>query len=180
MFEEEYFRIIKEEDSFTSAEEGILFMAILHWTLAMRAWKRDKDTYDRSPQNGYAGANPSIYTDQWTREAKDNMKTYESMMRSLKLNREQRLKDIQRMGTSFLDFAERVAKSNEQAKIADDILALEHASEKELKKIQENGWMIGGGLPNNNPCQYEAVNEEKEEDVQETESIPAETQAEED
>jgi len=171
MFEEEYFRIIKEEDSFTAAEEGILFMAILHWTLAMRAWKRDKNSYDRSPQNGYVqamgGPPPSIYTDQWTKEAKDNMKTYESMMKSLKLNREQRLKEIQRMGTTFLDFAERVAKTNEQERIADEILKLEHMSEKELKKIQEKGWMIAGGLPNNSPCQYEAENVKETKDVSE-------------
>lgn len=158
MFEDEYFRILSEEDSFTSAEEGILFMAIVHWTLAMRALKRDRDTYNKSAQAGYKGQDQLVYTDQWTREYHENMKKYESMMRSLKLSREQRLKDIQRMGTTFLDFAERVARSNEQEKIADEIMKLENASVEDFKRLQENGWMIGGGLPNNNDCRYEAQN----------------------
>lgn len=164
MFEEEYFRIIQEEDSFTAAEEGVLFMAILHWTLAMRAMKRDKDTYNRSPQAGYQGANATVYTDQWTREMHENMKKYESMMKSLRLSREQRLKDMQRLGTSFLDFAERVSKTGEQAQIAEEIMALENASEEELKKLQEHGWCISGKLGNNNPCEYEPRQEKKKED----------------
>ena len=158
MFEDEYFRILSEEDSFTAAEEGILFMAMVHWTLAMRALKRDKDTYNRSAQAGYKGQDQLMYSDQWTRDYQENMKKYESMMKSLKLSREQRLKDVQRMGTTFLDYAERVARTNEQEKLAEEIMKLEHASAEELKKLQKNGWIVGGGLPNNNECQYEAVN----------------------
>lgn len=170
IFEDEYFRILEEEDSFTSAEEGILFMAMVHYTLAMRALKRDKATFEKSAQNGYTGQDQLMYTDQWTREYHENMKKYESMMRSLKLSREQRLKDIQRMGTTFLDFAERVARDNEQEKLADEILKLEGASEEEFIRLQEHGWIIGGGLPNNNDCQYEVVVQEQEESCQKSES----------
>lgn len=176
MFEDEYFRILSEEDSFTAAEEGILFMAIVHWTLAMRALKRDKDTYAKSAQAGYKGQDQLMYTDQWTREYQENMKKYESLMKSLKLSREQRLANIQRMGTTFLDFSERVARTNEQQQIADEIMKLENASEEDFRRLQENGWIIGGGLPNNNDCRYEVaqvaeqskaviVHEDKEEDV---------------
>jgi hypothetical protein len=176
MFEDEYFRILSEEDSFTAAEEGILFMAMVHWTLAMRAMKRDKDTYNRSAQAGYTGQDQLMYTDQWTREYHENMKKYESLMKSLKLSREQRLKDVQRMGTTFLDYAERVARSNEQEKMAEEIMKLEGASEAEFKKLQENGWMLGGGMPNNSPTQYEAVNEPSaQEQVEAHEAAEAES-----
>lgn len=175
IFEDEYFRILEEEDSFTSAEEGILFMAMVHYTLAMRALKRDKATYEKSAQAGYTGQDQLMYSDQWTREYHENMKKYESMMKSLKLSREQRLKDIQRIGTTFLDFAERVARTNEQEQIAEEIMKLEGASEEEFAKLQKHGWMIGGGLPNNNDCQYEVAdvqkaNAEEEQECQKSES----------
>jgi hypothetical protein len=149
LFEEEYFSILKEEDSMTAAEEQQLFMAIIHYVMAMRAMKRDKECYNKSVQGGYNGPNSVLYTDQWTREYHENMKKYDTMMKSLKLSREQRLKDMQRMGTSFLDFAERVAKTTEQEKIADEILKLEKASAEELGRLASNGWIIGGGLPDN-------------------------------
>ncbi len=178
LFEDEYFRILEEEESFTAAEEGVLFMAIVHWTLQMRAMKRDRKAFEKSVQNGYKGADQVMYSEQWTREADLNAKKYESLMKSLKLSRSQRLESIKRIGTSFLDYAERASRNNEQEQIAEEILALEHASEEEFIKLQKNGWMIGGGMPNNSECLYEASETlEKEEDVQENQELDGETES---
>lgn len=154
LFLEEFFKVVSEEDSLTSAEEQQLFNATLHLVLAWRAAAQDKDCYNRSVQGGYTGPNPTVYVDIFKKDFQDNMKKYNEFMKSLKLSREQRLEDIKRHGTSFLDFAEKYAKSDAQSKAIDDILRLEEASEAELKRLQQNGWLNAGGLPNNNPVNY--------------------------
>ena len=162
LFLEEFFNVIREEDSLTSAEEQQLFNATLHLVLAWRAAAQDRECYNRSPNSGYTGPNPTVYIDIFKRDFQDNMKKYNEFMKSLKLSREQRLENIKRQGTSFLDFAEKYAKNDSQAKAADDILKLEYASEAELKRLQENGWLCAGGLPNNNPINYGPPKEKKD------------------
>lgn len=162
MFEEEYFRILAEEDSMTNVEEMQLFMAVVHYVMAARAAKRDKVCYDNSPLAGTGKT--GIYTDQHTREYHEQTKKYNDAMKGLKMSREQRLKDMQRHGTTFLDFAEKLAKTDEQALVIDEILKLESATVKDFERLQANGWLIGGGLPNNNDCEYYAKDEEPEEE----------------
>lgn len=149
MFLEEYFSVISEEDSITSAEEQQLFGAILHLVLALRAAARDEQCFQKSPMSGYTGVDAAPYIDLFKKDYQDNMKKYTETMKGLKLSREQRLKDLQRHGTTFLDFAEKYSKTDEQAKAADEIMRLEELSMDALKNLQANGWLIGGGLPNN-------------------------------
>lgn len=155
LFLEEYFSVIKEEDSLTSAEEQQLFQAILHLTLAMRASAQDRACWLKSPMSGYTGVDASPYIDVFKRDYHDNMKKYNDAMKGLKLSREQRLKDLQRHGTSFLDFAEKYARTDEQAKAAEEIMRLEEMSEEELVRLQANGWLIAGGLPDNNDVSFD-------------------------
>jgi len=154
IFMEEYFNILQEEDSLTAAEEQQLFNAILHLTLAFRAAAQDKQCYLNSPMSGNPGAT-SPYIDVFKSEHHDQMKKYGDTMKGLKLSRAQRLQDLQRHGTSFLDFAEVFVRGDEQAKAADEIMRIEEFSEIELKKLQANGWLIGGGLPDNNPPSFD-------------------------
>jgi len=151
LFLEEFFKIINEEDSLTSAEEQQLFTAILHFTLAMRAAKQDRETYEKS---SIAGGKHQ-YIDLFKKDMHDNMKKYQDAMKSLKLSREQRLKDLQRQGTTFLDYAERYSKTDEQAKAAEEIMRLEKLSMDELKRLQANGWLSAGGLPDNNSVSFD-------------------------
>lgn len=149
LFLEEYFNVLREEDSITSAEEQQLFNAILHLILAWRASAQDRQCWLKSPLAGYTGNDSQIYTDTFKKDYQENMKKYNEFMRTLKLSREQRLKDLQRQGTTFLDFAEKFAKNDEQAKAIEEILKLESASQKELSRLQENGWLIAGELKGN-------------------------------
>jgi len=154
IFLEEYYMIIREEDSLTSAEEQQLFNATLHLILAWRAAAQDRECYMKSPLAGYKGQDMTIYVDTFKKDYQENMKKYNEFMKSLKLSREQRLKDMQRQGTTFLDFAEKYAKHDEQFVAMQDILRLEELSAKELQRLQANGWLVGGGLPNNNPPNF--------------------------
>lgn len=155
LFLEEYFNVLREEDSITSAEEQQLFNAILHLVLAWRASAQDRQCWLRSPLAGYTGNDSQIYTDTFKKDYQENMKKYNDFMRTLKLSREQRLKDLQRQGTTFLDFAEKFAKNDEQARAIEEILKLEAASQKELSRLQENGWLIAGELSGNKPPRHE-------------------------
>jgi len=154
IFLEEYFNVLREEDSITSAEEQQLFNAILHLTLALRAQAQDRACYNNSPMSG----NPNAtfpYVDIFKKEYHDQMKKYVDTIKTLKLSREQRLKDLQRHGTTFLDFAEKYARTDEQAQAADEIMKLEELSNEALVQLQANGWLIGGGLPNNNQPSFD-------------------------
>ena len=155
LFLEEYFSVIKEEDSLTAAEEQQLFQAILHLTLAMRASAQDRACWFKSPMSGYTGPDSAPYVDVFKRDYQENMKKYNDAMKGLKLSREQRLKDLQRHGTSFLDFAEKYARTDEQAKAAEEIMRLEEMSEEELVRLQANGWLVAGGLPDNNDVSFD-------------------------
>jgi len=149
LFLEEYYTVISEEDSLTSAEEQQLFNAILHLVLAWRAMAQDKECYMKSPLSGYKGQDITVYVDTFKKDAETNMKKYGELIKSLKMSREQRLKDLQRMGTTFLDFAEKYAKHDEQYLAVQEILKLEELSAAELRRLQANGWLVAGGLPNN-------------------------------
>lgn len=168
LFLEEYFSVVNEEESLTSAEEQQLFQAILHLTLAMRAAKQDRECYMKSPISGYKGADAVGYVDMFKRDYHDNMKKYNDAMKSLKLSREQRLKDLQRHGTTFLDFAEKYAKTDEQAQAAEEIMRLEEMSQEELVRLQANGWLIAGGLPNNNDVSFAGDRTKKNEESRST------------
>ncbi|MHC5058944.1 MAG: hypothetical protein ACYTKD_30175, partial [Planctomycetota bacterium] len=142
IFLEEYFTIVREEDSITAAEEQQLFNAILHLVLALRAKARDESCYQKSPAAGYTGVDAAPYIDVHTREYHEQMKKYKEAMKGLNLSREQRVKNLQRHGTTFLDFAEKYSKTDEQARAADEIMKLEEMSQVELVKLQANGWLI--------------------------------------
>lgn len=154
IFLEEYYTVIREEDSLTSAEEQQLFNAILHLILAWRAAAQDRECYLKSPLSGYKGQDMTVYVDTFKKDYQENMKKYGEFMKSLKMSREQRLKDMQRQGTTFLDFAEKYAKHDEQYIAIQEILKLEELSATELKRLQANGWLVGGGLPNNQPPNF--------------------------
>src|SRR5690606_3145042 len=76
LFLEEYYTVISEEDSLTSAEEQQLFNAILHLVLAWRAMAQDKECYMKSPLSGYKGQDITVYVDTFKKDAESNMKKY--------------------------------------------------------------------------------------------------------
>lgn len=147
LFCEEYFRILKEQDSLTNAEEQQLFTAILNYVLYHRALELDHAARLKY-ESGQAGA---MYDTRWQKEYNDRYIQYQRGIEALKLSREQRLQDLARSGNTFLDFAELISKKENQEALAEEIIKIESASVDELKRLQENGWLIFGTSPNNNP-----------------------------
>lgn len=148
LFLQEYFQVLQEQDTLTNAEEQQLFLAIMHLVLYMRARERDSKAYNDFVKSNGSGR---PYDSRWEATAQENIKQYEVAMKSLKLSREQRLKDMARAGNTFLDFAELLHKKESQENITQEILSLEKASEEELKRLQSNGWIIFGKSANNEP-----------------------------
>jgi len=156
IFIDEYDGIIREMESLTAAEEQQLFLALNNFVLAMRAQKRDKvawDKHESSLKPVTPGALPQRiepYDTRFTAEYDDRMTQYINGIKALKMSREQRLKDIAKSGNTFLDFAELLAKKENQLGISEEILSIEHKTEEELKRLQTNGWIIFGKSESNN------------------------------
>lgn len=147
LFCEEYFRILKEQDSLTNAEEQGLFTSILNYVLFHRALELDKVARTKFEKGG-PGA---IHDTRWQKEANDRYIQYQKGIEALKLSRQQRLKDLERAGNTFLDIAEQLFKRDNQDAFAEEIVRLERATVEDMKRLQENGWLISGLLPDNNP-----------------------------
>jgi len=156
VFIDEYEGIIREMDSLTAAEEQQLFLALNNFVLAMRAQKRDKVAWDKHESSlkpvgsGLLPQRIEPYDTRFTAEYNDRMSQYINGIKALKMSREQRLKDISKSGNTFLDFAELLAKKENQLNISQEILSIEHKTEEELKRLQENGWIIFGKSASNN------------------------------
>jgi len=152
LFKEEYYRILREQDSLTNAEEQQLFGAILNYVLAARALQADQMAIRAYNERTLPGNDPrTIYDSRFHEQYGDHYKQYQDGLRALKLSREQRLKDITSIGNTFRDFAEVFAKKENQEGIADEILKIEGMTEAEIKRLQENGWLIFGRSELNNP-----------------------------
>lgn len=149
LFIQEYFRIVKEQDTLTNAEEQQLFIATLSYVLMHRALELDRKAYQdyMNKTNGPA----STYDTRWQKESAERNEQYQKGIESLKLSRAQRLKDLARSGNTFLDYVEVFQKKENQFSIADDIMRIESMTDAEVKRLQDNGWMIFGSSPNNNP-----------------------------
>ena len=147
LFCEEYFRILKEQDSLTNAEEQSLFAAILNYVLYHRALEMDKAARTKY-ESGAAG---SVYDTRWQKEYNDRFTQYQKGIETLKLSRQQRLQDLARSGNTFLDLAEQLYKIENQEALTDEVMQIEKMTEKETQRLQENGWILFGGSPNNNP-----------------------------
>lgn len=152
LFKEEYYRVLREQDSLTNAEEQQLFSAILNYVLAQRALQEDQLARTSYLNRNVPGNNPNqIYDSRFHEQYLNHFKQYQEGLKALKLSREQRLKDITNIGHTFLDFAEILNKKENQEGIADEIMKIEKMTEDEIKRLQENGWLIFGRSPQNNP-----------------------------
>lgn len=151
IFLHEYSQILLEQDSLTNAEEQQLFNAILNLVLYYRARARDTKAYE-----DYAAKKTQIYDSRWQDEATNCHKVYSDTIKGLKLSREQRLKDMARSGNTFLDYVENFVRKEQQISIADEIMELAKSTEAELKRLQENGWVIfGRSATNSGEVKYE-------------------------
>jgi len=149
IFQEEYFKVLRDVDDISMTEEQSLFLAIYELVLALRAQKNRKDEEElvRRSRNGEIDGDDPLFTthvsERHEREYNAHMKQYQSLIDNLKLSRRQRL-DKQIQGKkSFLDFAHELSDDDAQRSVAEEIRKLNKLDDAELTRLIEKGFLLG-------------------------------------
>jgi hypothetical protein len=149
VFIDEYLKIIKATDTLTEIEEQSLFTAILEFILALQCLarkQREEDLYDRSMSGDIQPDSlmfRSCINKNFQDEYDKHMKMYQSSIKSLKMSREQRLKEVRSERRTLVDLAEELSNKNVQANVANEIEHLSMVSDEELKRMIENKHVFG-------------------------------------
>lgn len=149
LFQDEYFKLLGEIDNITAAEEQSLFLAVFEFVLAFQAQQNRAEEEDKVKKTklGIHKIKDPDYrlqvSERWNKEYVDHMRTYRDLIGTLKLSREQRLKDEIKTKKSFLDFAQSMNDKDVQASIATEILELNKKTDEELKRLFEKGYVFG-------------------------------------
>jgi len=150
LFEYEYCELIKSMDSLNEAEEQMFFSSLCEYVLAQRA-RNLKSEQEQCVAETLVGrwvqGDPRFLqrvSEQWSVDEKTHMERYESLMKSLKLSRAQRL-DKRSDGNrkTLLDIAQELSHSDSKNIVADEIAALDRKTNEELKRLLDNGYLYG-------------------------------------
>ena len=150
-FCEEYLGIVRSTDTITEAEEQTLFTSILELILALKAMsrkEREETLHDKTIlgqiKEGETGWTPVLRNaDKYQREYDQHMKLREKGLESLKMSREQRLKEIRTDKRTLVDLAQELAQQTAQAGAARDIESMSKMRDEELKSLLDNGHLLG-------------------------------------
>ncbi len=149
LFTEEYLKIIKSTDTLTEVEEQMLFSAILELILSFKALNRKEQEElwrDQSLNGDILDQDPRfrrVVDDRYQREHDQHTKAYQKYMDSLKMSRQQRLKEIRSQKVSLVDLAEMLSNRNAQSEAADEIERFAKESDEELKRLLDAGHLHG-------------------------------------
>lgn len=149
VFVDEYLKIVKSTDSLTEVEEQALFAAILELVLAFQALsrkEREEGYLQKSMDGEYVDGDPKFrrfVDDKYQKEYDQHMKLYNSGIKTLKMSREQRLKEVRSERRTLVDLAEELSHKTTQAEVANEIERLAKASDDELKRMLEEGHVFG-------------------------------------
>lgn len=149
LFITEYLNIVKSTDTLTEAEEQALFSAIMAYTLAFRSLglkRREEDFYDASMDGEYEEDDPQFrrFVDpRFQKEYELHMNRYETFMKSLKMSRDQRLKDVVGQRRSLTDLAEELSSQSAQADVVTEVERLSKMNDIELKAMLDKGFLFG-------------------------------------
>lgn len=148
-FQEEYFNIIRDIENLNITEEQSLCMAIYELILAFRSQldlKKQRDLLEQC-QEGIIKKNDSrfIYRvdDSYEKAYQLHLKAYNDFIKSLKLSREQRLHKGRDGKKTFLDFLSDVITVESQKAIAEKIRELSKQKDDELKRLIDDGLILG-------------------------------------
>jgi len=148
-FQEEYFNIIRDIENLNITEEQSLCMAIYELILAFRAQidlKKQRDILDECQAGRIKKNDPRFIfkvDDSLEKSYQLHLKSYTDFIRSLKLSREQRLHKGRDGKKTFLDFLSEVSTSEAQKAVAEKIRQLSKLQEDELKRLIDDGLILG-------------------------------------
>lgn len=151
VFCEEYLGIVRATDTLTEAEEQTLFTSILEMILALKAMsrkEREESLHDKTVageiKEGETGWTPILRNaEKYQREYDQHMKLREKGLESLKMSREQRLKEIRTDKRTLVDLAQELSQQTAQAGAARDIESMSKMRDEELKTLLANGHLLG-------------------------------------
>jgi hypothetical protein len=149
VFVDEYLKIVKATDSLTEVEEQALFASILELVLAFQALsrkEREEKLFQKSLDGEFVDGDPQFrrfVDERYHKEYDQHMKLYNAGIKTLKMSREQRLKEVRSERRTLVDLAEELSHKTTQAEVANEIERLSKASDEELKKMLENGHVFG-------------------------------------
>ena len=151
LFTEEYLSVIHSTDTITEAEEQSLFAAILELVLALQALNRkeQQEKWHEMTKKGELKEEDSRYTphlqtaDRYGKEYDSHIKLYQKGMEQSKMARHQRLKEQNTERKSLVDLASELSTKSARASAAEEIERLSKLRDEELKKMLENGYILG-------------------------------------
>ncbi len=149
MFQEEYFNVVREVDDLSAAEEQSLFVAVYGFVLAFRAQrsaKEETEILEKCRKGKISRDEPEFIiavNESHERNYDKHMKLYSSFIEQLKLSRRQRLDKEVKSKKSFIDFVYELADKDAQQGVAEEIRKLEKKSDDELKRLLDQGLLLG-------------------------------------
>ena len=149
LFVDEYLNVIRSTDTLTEVEEQSVFASVLELVLAFQALNRkeiEEKLRDQSMVGDIEEGDPRFrrhVDDKYQKEYDQHMKLYQSGMKTLKMSREQRLKEVRSQKQTLVDLAETLSNKNVQSEVADEIERLAKLKDTELKRLLELGHIHG-------------------------------------
>jgi hypothetical protein len=151
LFIEEYLNVVKSIDTLTEVEEQSLFAAILELVLALQSLSRKESeeklyeaTREGDYQQGDSKYTPSLNNaEKYAKEYAQHMKLYQDGLEQLNMARNQRVKEIKSDRRSLVDLAQELSSKSARALAAEQIIELSKQKDEELKKMLDNGWLLG-------------------------------------
>jgi hypothetical protein len=149
LFMDEYFNVVKSTETLNEAEEQSLFAAILEYTLALRSLnlkRKEEDLFERTMDGEFDREDPQFRASvdgRFQREYESHMDRYSKIMASLKMSRDQRLKDVSGQRRTLTDIAQELSSRSAQADAAEEIERLDRLKEVELKAMLQKDFIFG-------------------------------------
>ena len=149
VFVEEYLSVIRSTESLTEVEEQALFSAVLELVLALQALSRKEQEeiyYQQSMDRQITSNDPRFRTsvdDKYQKEYDQHMKLYNTWLKTMKMSREQRLKEIRSDRKSLVDLAEELSHKSVQSQVIKEIMELSKLRDKKSKTMIDKKYILG-------------------------------------
>lgn len=149
-FLDEYLNTIKSVESITEIEDQSLFLACIEYVLAYRSLRLnqvEQQMYTDTVEGRITDPSDVKYRNklnsQFSQEYDTHMERYQSLIKSLKLNRDQRLDKIKSEKRTLIDVVLEFSNVSSQNTIIERIEELQKVSDEELKKMLTEGHLFG-------------------------------------
>lgn len=148
-FLDEYLKILRATDSISEPEEQSLFSACVEYVLAFRALDLksiEEKCYAETQAGKWKQGDirfRAFVDDKFAKQYQQHLETYRKLVTDLKMSRSQRLDKIKNEKRTLVDLAVELSSKSAQTIATDDIIRLSRLTDEELKKMIDNGYVMG-------------------------------------